>query len=35
MSIVIAASGGIDTVSKIEMVNDMKNARDILTERDS
>jgi hypothetical protein len=31
MSIVIAASGGIDTVSKIEMVNDMKNARDILT----
>jgi len=31
LSIVIAASGGIDTVSKIEMVNDMKNARDILT----
>lgn len=31
MSIVIAASGGIDTVSKIEMVNDMKKARDILT----
>jgi hypothetical protein len=31
MSIVIAASGGIDTVSKIEMVNDMKNARDVLS----
>lgn len=31
LSIVIAASGGIDTVSKIEMVNDMKKARDILT----
>jgi hypothetical protein len=31
MSIIIAASGGIDSVSKIEMVNDMKNAKDILT----
>ena len=31
MSIIIAASGGIDSVSKIEMINDMKSAKNILT----
>ncbi|NCU41379.1 MAG: hypothetical protein EOM19_01480 [Candidatus Moranbacteria bacterium] len=33
MSIVIAASGGIDTVSKVDMINDMKKMRDVLEKR--